>query len=198
MDSVNCMLWFKPALNLSATEKAANEVRCSPCKRLVHDLNWQRKKTEAESPNKKFKYQDPSSRARLQYMSPLSWQKRKMYAQYQRTSSLRKLKKYEDSEVDLDDKQSSEMVSVLKVTQLDELEKLFKEGEEYGVGSLMRSIRYTDKDRQKNDFCQDQERNSEYLLCLKMVMHECLYRTRRQRKQVEYDHHTDRSVFVML
>ena len=192
------MLWFKPTLNLSATEKEANEVRCPPCKRLVHDLNWQKKKTEAESPNKKVKRQDPLSRARLQYMSPLSQQMRKMYAQYQRTSSLRKLKKYEDSEVVLDDEQNSEMVSVLEATQPDELEKLFKDGEEHGVGSLMKIIWYTDKDRQKNDFCQDQERNSEYLSCLKMVMHEYLYRTRRQRKQVEYDHHTDRSVFVVL
>ena len=76
-------------------------------------------------------------------MSPLSRQKRKMYAQYQRASSLRKLKKYEDSEVILDDEQNSEMVSVLEATQPDELEKLFKEGEEHGVGSLMRSIWYT-------------------------------------------------------
>ena len=183
---------------MSATEKEANEDRCPPCNRLVHDLNWQEKKTEAENPNKKFKRQDPSSRARLQYMSPLSQQKCKMHAQYQRTSSLHKLKKYEDNKVVLDDEQNSEMVSVLEATQPDELEKLFKDGEEHGVGSLMKIIWYTDKDRQKNDFCQDQERNSEYLLRLKMVMHEYLYRTRRQRKQVKYDHHTDRSVFVML
>ena len=82
VESVNCMLWFKPALNLPAAEKAAREVKCPPCKRLVHDLNWQKTKTDAESPARKIKHQDSSSRARLQYMSPLSQQKQKMYAQY--------------------------------------------------------------------------------------------------------------------
>ena len=53
VDSVNCMLWFKPALNLSAAEKAASKVKCPPCKRLVHDLNWQKTKTDAESPARK-------------------------------------------------------------------------------------------------------------------------------------------------
>ena len=72
VNSVNCMLWFKPALNLSAAEKAAREIKCPPCKRLVHDLNWQKTKTDDESPARKIKRQDPSSRARLQYMSPLS------------------------------------------------------------------------------------------------------------------------------
>ena len=99
VDSVNCMVWLKPALNLSATGKAASEVKCPPCKRLVHDLNWQKTKTDAESPARKIKRHDPSSRARLQYMSPLSQQKCKMYAQYQRTNNIRKLKKYEASEL---------------------------------------------------------------------------------------------------
>ena len=128
--------------------------------RLVHDLNWQKTKTDAESPARKIKRQDPSSRARLQYMSPLSQQKRKMYAQYQRTSNIRKLKKYEASELVLDDEQNAEMCSVMEATQPDELEKLFKEGDEHGVGSLMKSIWYTDRDHQKTDFCHDQDHNS--------------------------------------
>jgi len=161
VDSVNCKLWFKPALNLSATEKEASEVKCPPCKRLVHDLNWRKQNKEAESPSKKIKRQDPSSRARLQYMSPHSQQKRKIRAQYERTSNIRKLRKYEAIEVMLDDEQNFEMCSVLEATQSDELEKLFKEGDEHGVGSLMKTIWYTDKDRQKNDFCNDQESNRE-------------------------------------
>ena len=58
------MLWFKPVLNLSAAEKPANTVKCPLCKHLVHDINWQKTKTDAESPARKIKRQDPSSRAR--------------------------------------------------------------------------------------------------------------------------------------
>ena len=32
VDSVNCKLWFLPALNASAAEKAATEVKCTACK----------------------------------------------------------------------------------------------------------------------------------------------------------------------
>ena len=39
VDSVNCKLWFLPASNCKVAEKAASEMRCTPCKRLVHDLN---------------------------------------------------------------------------------------------------------------------------------------------------------------
>ena len=64
-----------------------------------------------------------------------------MYAQYQRTNNICKLKMYEASELVLDDEQNAEMCSVMKATQPDELEKLFKEGDEHGVGSLMKSIK---------------------------------------------------------
>ena len=39
-------------------------------------------------------------------MSPVSQAKRKKLAQYERTSNIRKLKKYEDNEVTLDDEQN--------------------------------------------------------------------------------------------
>ena len=39
IDSVTCMHWFKPSLNLSVAQKEANEVKCPPCKRLLHHLN---------------------------------------------------------------------------------------------------------------------------------------------------------------
>jgi len=91
VDSFNCKLWFLPALNTSLAEKAASEVKCPPCKRLVHYLNLQRQRTLEESPSKRIKRQHPSSRARLQHMSPASQQARKLYAQYQRSSNIRKL-----------------------------------------------------------------------------------------------------------
>ena len=155
------MLWFKPALNLSAAEKAASEIKCPHCKLVVHDLNWQK---DYKSPARKIKCQDPSSRARLQYIPPLSQQKCKMCVQYQRTNNICKLKKYEANELILDDEQNVEMCSVMEATQPDELEKLFKEADEHGVGTLMKSTWYTDRDSQKTDFCCDRDCNSELWL----------------------------------
>ena len=48
-------------------------------------------------------------------MSPLSQQVRKMYAEYQRTNNISKLKKYEANELVLDDEQNAEMYSVMEV-----------------------------------------------------------------------------------
>ena len=42
IDSVNCKLWFLSASNISVAEKAASEVKCPACKRLMHDLNLQK------------------------------------------------------------------------------------------------------------------------------------------------------------
>ena len=85
IDSVNCKLWFILAPNASARDKTASEVLCSTCKRLLSDLEWQKKRTLSESPSRKVKWQAASSRARLTYMSPYSQQKRKQNFQTERT-----------------------------------------------------------------------------------------------------------------
>lgn len=72
VDSVNCLLWFKLAPNATASEKASAEVRCKHCKRLVLDLECQKKRSVSESPSRKVKRQSASSKARLSYMSPAS------------------------------------------------------------------------------------------------------------------------------
>lgn len=141
-------------------EKAASEMKCSPCKRLVHDLNLQRKRTLAESPGRRIKRQCPSSKARLQYMSPASQETRKRYAQYQRSSNIRKLRKLEDSEVVLSDEQNEEMCAVMEATRAEDLDKMYQEGDQHGVGSLMKTLWLTDKDCQKKQFFSDQEKNS--------------------------------------
>ena len=158
VDSVNCKLWFLPASNISLAEKAASEVKCPPCKRLVHDVNLQRKRTLEESPSKKIKRKQPSSRSRLQHMSPASQQACKRYAQYQRSSNIRKLSKLEDSEVVLSDEQS-EMCEVMEAVKAEDLDKLYQEGDRHGVGSIMKTLWMTDKDKQ---FFLNQEENCEY------------------------------------
>ena len=82
-------------------------------------------------------------------MSPASQQKRKRLAQYERSSSIRKLSKFEQSKVVLNEEQDEEMHAVMDAIQDDELEKLFQEGNQHGVGSLMKTIWFTDKERQK-------------------------------------------------
>jgi len=99
-------------------------------------------------------------------MSPSSQQQRKRLAQYERSSSLRKLKKLEESEVLLNDEQNEEMCAVVDAVKDDELEKLFIEGDQHGVGGLMKRIWMTDKERQKKEFDQDQLRNGmELFVC---------------------------------
>lgn len=97
-------------------------------------------------------------------MSPFSQQKRKQYGQYQRSSSLRKLGRFEESEVVLDDEQNEEMCAIVEAVQPEELEKLFQEGNQHNVGNLMKNIWYTDKDRQRKEFAQDQLQNGKWLL----------------------------------
>jgi len=74
---VRCLLWFTVARNATLAEKSASEVMCSACKRLKANLDWQLKRTRAESPTRKIKRQSASSTARLRYMSPESQRKRK-------------------------------------------------------------------------------------------------------------------------
>ena len=73
-------------------------------------------------------------------MSPLSQKKRKLYAQYERTSNIRKLARFEDSELVLNEEQNEEMYTIMEAVQPEELEKLFEEGDQHGVGILMKNI----------------------------------------------------------
>ena len=160
VDSVNCQLWYQPANNATRSEKSANEVQCYACKRLVTDLNCQRRQTLQESPSRKLKWQSSSSRARLKYMSPASQQKRRSNAQAARSNLIRKLKRYSEADVTLNDDQHKEMCSIVREISDEELEKVFLEGSEHSVGGLMKEIWYTDSKRQHQRFVHDQSKNS--------------------------------------
>jgi len=159
VDSVNCKLLFELAHNASKEQKDSKEVRCRPCTRLVTDLEHQKRRTTAETPTRKVKRQHPSSRARLSFMSPASQAKRKKLAQYERTSNIRKLAKYEANEVTLDDEQNDEMSSVVENIGDEEVQKLCDEGEKFGIGSIMKDIWTTDLNRQRKEFSHDQASN---------------------------------------
>ena len=167
VDSVKCKLLFELAHNASKEDKDAEEVRCSFCKRLVTDLEHQKRRTNAETPTRKVKRQHPSSRARLSYMSPASQTKRRKLAQYERTNNLRKLARYEENEVTLDDEQNDEMRTIMEKIGDEELQKLYDEGEKHGIGGILKDIWITDLDRQRKEFSSDQVSNSKipYSLC---------------------------------
>ena len=55
VDSLNCKLWFKLPINAPLADRFKKEVLCSSCKRLKTNLDWQRKRTLMESPQRKVK-----------------------------------------------------------------------------------------------------------------------------------------------
>lgn len=124
------------------------------------------KRTISESPSRKVKRQSASSKARLSFMSPASQLKRRQNAQYTRKLSARKLAKYNESEVMLNEEQHTEMCNIVERTENDDLEKLLMEGNEHGVGELMKEIWFTDKKRQTQQFANDQAANVEVCCCL--------------------------------
>ena len=166
VDSFNCKLWFKLASNATSNEKSSSEVQCSACKRLVTDLNCQRRRTLQESPSRKLKRQSSSSRARLSYMSPASQQRRKSNAQSERSNMIRKLEKYNESDVTLNDEQHEEMCTLVERIGNGDLDEIFLEGSEHGVGDLMKEIWYTDSKRQQQQFLRDQSKNGNFYIIL--------------------------------
>ena len=164
VDSVNCKLWFQLASNATSAEKRSKEVRCSACKRLVTDLDCQRRRTLAESPTRKLNRQSSSSRARLSKMFPFSRQKRKSNAQNERSNMKRKLEKFSATDVTLCDEQHEEMCSLTERISSEDLDKIFLEGSEHGVGELMKEIWRSDSKHQRQQFLYDQSKNGNYFL----------------------------------
>lgn len=167
VDSVNCVLWFQLPVNAPLSDKFANEMMCSVCKRLKSDLDWQRKRTLCESPSRRMKRQAASSKAKLTYMSPASQLKRKQNVLMERNNDKFKLAKYESTEVTLSEEQHEDMnavVSKIEEISKDKLEKVFAEGDAHGVGTQIREIWTTNRREQLDQFNEDQARNSKLLI----------------------------------
>ena len=163
VDSINYKLWFTVPVNAPLAERFTKEVMCSACKRLKTDLDWQRKRTLAESPSRKIKRQAPSSRAKLSYMSPASQIKRRQNSLSERNNDKIKLNKFEKTEITLSEEQHDEMCTIVnRIEELgkDELEKVFADGDAHGVGSQIREVWVSDRRQQLDQFKADQTRNS--------------------------------------
>ena len=71
----------------------------------------------------------------------------------------------------LSDEQNEEMCAVMETMQAEELDKLYQEGDQHGVGSIMKTIWLTDKDCQKKHFSVDQEQNGKCTaMCFIFIM----------------------------
>ena len=160
-------MWFKLGKTSSRERSQASSVLCQPCVRLKCDLDQQLTRTRNESLSKKIKRQDPSSSARLSYMSPNSQLQRHKNKKVERDSSRRKLRQYDHMEVPLDNDQDDEMTKVVSTIEQecsDELELLFSEGDKHGVGSRMREIWNADKrNKDVDEFRSDQCINSKFV-----------------------------------
>ena len=162
IDSVNCKMWFELPSNASEAAKSSAEGTCSTCKRLSSDLEWQLKRTAAESPSKKIKTQSDSSRARLTYLSPANQLKKKQNVPMERGIDKRKLAKYENTEITQADEQHMQMCDVVNAIDseaIDDLQKIFEEGESHGVGSKLKEIWTKNRRQRIEQFQQDQARN---------------------------------------
>ena len=61
--------------------------------------------------------------------------------------------------------------AITEAMQPEELEKLFEEGDQHGIGNLMKNIWFTDKQQQSNEFSCDQVCNSKFLILVRYVLH---------------------------
>ena len=143
INSRNCILLHnKLAENAKGEEKMKSTVHCKACKRLICDLNHQRRRSNVSS-SKQLKRLQPSSNFKLKYLSPASVTKRKKATQQERSHDKAKLLKYDDLDVTLEEDQSDELVNV--VTKLEEvakedLDNIFTEADDHNVGGAVQDV----------------------------------------------------------
>lgn len=166
VESIKCLLWFQQGKTTSRDRREADSVVCPPCVRLKCDLEHQAGQSVAESPSKKVKRQQSSSRAKLSNMSPASQLKRKGSQMMERGNDKTRIKTFRHTELPLDTEQNEEMneiVSAIEQKCPHDQEELFLEGEKHGVGLQLRDVWTTDKSREFGEFTNDQSLNSKRL-----------------------------------
>lgn len=156
----------------SKERRDASEVLCCKCVRLRCDLDRQKRRSENESPAKKLKRQEASSKAPLTYMSPTSQAKRAQNQRMERGKDKRKLQQFQNANIPLHCEQDAELNDVVTIINRDfgnDLEKLFEEADKHGVAEKLREVWMTDVQREKTIFNRDQSQNSKlqpYQTCL--------------------------------
>ena len=162
IESTRCKRWFAIARNAPVEEKSADVVKCTGCKKLVHDLERSQKRASTTSPRRKQKRLLPSSHFPKKYLSPASQQKRTSIDKCERRKDRRLLRKYAPHEIMLDDQQHDELlrlVTEIDSTGSDNLNSVYSEAERHGARSVFESAWNLDIQRNKKLFDKDQLRN---------------------------------------
>ena len=126
---------------------------CSACKRLITYLDRQLKHASSESPSRKHKRQAASLKVRLTYMPPASQVKRKQNATLKQGLDKRKLARYENTEITLSEEQHTQMCDIMDVmgqVAVDELQRIFEEGETHGVSNKLKENWTLDKRHERS------------------------------------------------
>ena len=163
MDSCKCTLWHKLAKNASILEKDMTDVMCPACKCLCNKLNQRLKKVRNTSSQQKEHRVKPSSHFPVKYLSPKSLKKKRQNMQQERTKLL---KKYAHMEVSLSEDQHDEMYNIVdKVSHVgaEELESIFTDGDNHGVGLAIRELWKNYLQNIKKEFEEDQQKNGKFI-----------------------------------
>lgn len=181
VDSTLCKLWHKLARNSSIFEKDMDDVMCQPCKKMLSHLDQRVRASLAVTPTNKISRQQPSSRCPISALSPASAKKRRDNMMVERCIEKKKLRKYENTEVSLDDDQSDQMAEVVDIINdksSDTLSKMFDEAESQGKGTEVKEIWANDLRADKKEFDKDQEKNSKIipinLILITSILHQKL------------------------
>lgn len=166
IDSSKCAFWHKLAKNASIFEKPMDSVLCFFCKRLKGELGRHITSASKVTLLDKENRLRPSSNFPVKYLSPASQNKRKRRTQLERKNDKKQLKKYEFTDVVLDDDQHREMTQIMeKISKGSFIDDLFVEGNTHGAGELMKDLWENDKRYIKQEFEKDQKDNCTYSAC---------------------------------
>ena len=180
IDSIKCVFWHKLAKNASIFEKSMNSVLCSSCKRLRSDLRQRVKScSEVTSFDKENRLQ-PSSTFPTKYLSPASKNKRIKLTQLERKNDKKLLKKYEFTDVVLEDEQHEEMSRIVeKISSQNFIDDLFSSmtGESK---KMLRDLWENDKRNIKGEYEKDQKKNGKLsdegiYMSLAPIMYDIVY-----------------------
>ena len=113
--SPKCQRWRKFASNSSIFERDLTDVMCQPCKKMCSYLDQLVRTAVSVTPARKASRQDPSSTCPISSLSPASQKKRKYNLMHERVEDKKRLRKYEHTELTLDDEQSDELSQIVQI-----------------------------------------------------------------------------------
>ena len=152
IDSGKCKLWHKLLEKDNMTD-----VMCSGCKCLINELNQRLKKVQNTTSEQKQHHVNASSRFPEKYLSPKSLKKKRQNMQQERTALL---KNYTHTEISLSEDQHDQMCDIVdKVSNAKELESMFTDGDNHGVGLALRELWKSDLQNVKKELEGDQQKN---------------------------------------